>query len=75
MLSALAWKIKVSSVIAHVSHSVRLKVNGWMTNAIFFLAANTFPVCSPDVGWKSQYATSEVREITAVPAVKSCNDC
>jgi hypothetical protein len=48
-----------------------VKVNGRITNAIFFLAANTFPVCSPD-GLKSHYATSEVREIIAV---ESCNDC
>jgi hypothetical protein len=57
------------------SVSQTVKVNGEMTNAVFFLAANTFPLCPPNVGWRSQYATSEVREIITAPAVKSCNDC
>jgi len=57
-----------------MSVSQTVKVNGRMTNAIFFLAANTFPVCS-DVDRGSHHATSEVREIIAVPALKSCNDC
>jgi len=51
-----------------------VKVIGRMTNAIFFLAANTFPVCS-DVAQGSHHATSEVREIIALPVVRSCNDC
>lgn len=58
----------------HMSVSQTVKVIGRMTNAIFFLAANTFPLCS-DVAQGSQYATSEVREIITVPPVKSCNDC
>jgi hypothetical protein len=41
-----------------------------MTNIIFFLAANTFPVCQQDVNW-SHSATSEVREVIAVPALES----
>jgi len=56
-----------------MSVSQTVKISRRMTNAIFFLAANTFPVCSPDASG-SLYATSEVREIIPVPAVKSCND-
>jgi len=47
-----------------MSVSQTVKVNGRMTNAIFFLAANIFPVCS-DPDWES-HVTSEVREIIAV---------
>jgi hypothetical protein len=60
-------------VQSHISCSQTVKACGRMTNAIFFLAANTFPLCSQDVGW-NHVATSEVREIIAMPAVKSCNN-
>jgi hypothetical protein len=56
-----------------MSVSQNVKVNGMMTNAIFFLAANTFPVCAPGLGWNIN-ATSEVRKIIPVPAVKFCYD-
>lgn len=46
-----------------------MKVDSRMTNMTFFVAANTFPICSQDLG-RSNYATSEVREIAAVPVLK-----
>jgi hypothetical protein len=36
---------------------------------MFFLAANTFPVCPQDVGW-TKSVTSEVRETNVMPGVK-----
>jgi hypothetical protein len=51
-------------VAAHLSYS-HCKTDGRMINVIFFLAANTFPVCPQDVGW-SRSVTSEVRESNIV---------
>jgi len=71
---AVSFGLEDKSEFSHCTcQPVRLKVSGRMTNAIFFLAANTFPVCSPDVSG-SRYATSEVRKIIPVPAVKSYDD-
>jgi len=47
----------------NLSHSDS-ETNGRVTNAIFFLAANTFPVCPQDVGW-NQSVASEVRRLSS----------